>query len=1237
MRYEGGVEMEVNGVSLSNEIVLVSRIHDHIDLIKDALTSSFHSVVVTKDGNTALQKIQEKIPALVILDTTADKEGYETCRLLKTNHSTKHLPVLFIGLPDDLLSKTKAYNAGGSDIICKPLSKEDILFKVNNHMRMFRLQSMLQLRNEQLEFELARSKATELNLRKRINALTQPLDDATEIVLDHLFDVDDLQKLQDQFADAFGVASIITDPDGIPLTKPSNFSNLCQNIIRNTEKGLRNCMHSDAVIGCHNPKGPTVMHCLSGGLFDAGASITVGGKHVANWLIGQIRNEATDIARLHEYAREIGVDEQVFMDAFYKVRSMPLDQFNKIAEVLFTMAKQLSLISYQNAQQAQFINRKIQAEEALVESEERFRTILYSIGEGVITTDTEGQIKIMNPVAEQLTGWSQKEASGRPLEEVFNIINEGTREQVEVPVRRVLREGVVVGLANHTVLIAKDGSEYPIADSGAPIRTDNGEIIGVVLIFRDQSVERKAEHALRESEKRFKLLYENAPLSYQSLDHQARLIDVNPTWLRTLGYEREEVIGRSFGDFMTPQSAELIKNRFANFVQKGEIHDYQFDMVRKDGSKFLVSYDGRIAYDENGQFKSTHCIFTDITQRQQAEDLLKESESKFRSLFENSSIGISITSIDGKMKLNKAFANMLGYSPSELAEINWRDITHPDDLQRNVDLNLSLLKGEALSCRFEKRYFHKDGSIIWADINITLQRDSNNQPVYFITSINDISKRKQAEEAILNEKQLLRTLIDNLPVTIYVKDHEARKMVANKADLEVIGAASEAEVLGKTDLETFNDEIGERGYLDDLKVLRTGTPVINREEVFQNEKGNQRWLLTSKIPIYDQAGNITGLVGIGRDITEQKKANETIQKMSKSIEQSPSSVVITDVYGNIEYVNPKFTEVTGYTAEEAIGKNPRLLKSGLMGPEVYKNMWDTISLGEVWRGELQNKKKNGELYWEWATMTSIKNEEGQITNFIAIKEDISARKKMEADLIIAKEKAEENDRLKSAFLANMSHEIRTPLNSIIGFSELLSDPDFKSDDRFEFARIITNSGNNLLAIISDIMDISKIEAGQVEVHKSIFSVKGLIHDIYSEYRMKASNKGIELLISPALPLEEILIDSDQTKIKQVLVNFVGNALKFTESGNIKIGFEVNKRSVRLMVSDTGIGIEKKYHSRIFERFRQVEGSLTRKYGGNGLGLAISKSLVEMLGGTIGMQSEKGKGSQFYITLPDVIV
>lgn len=237
------------------------------------------------------------------------------------------------------------------------------------------------------------------------------------------------------------------------------------------------------------------------------------------------------------------------------------------------------------------------------------------------------------------------------------------------------------------------------------------------------------------------------------------------------------------------------------------------------------------------------------------------------------------------------------------------------------------------------------------------------------------------------------------------------------------------------------------------------------------------------------------------------------------------------------------------------------------------------------------------------------------------------------EFLLAKVQAEQSDKLKSAFLANMSHEIRTPLNSIIGFSELLSDPDFDQNQQLEFAQMINESGNNLLSIISDIMDISKIEAGEVRLRKKKFSVNRLLFRIQREYSFKASHKGIELRLDPSNPKQEITLESDDERLGQILINLVGNAIKFTDNGFIEIGFSEIGNFLRFHVKDTGIGIKPESHQQIFERFIQVESAFSRKYGGNGLGLPISKSLVELLGGTIWVESEEGKGSTFYFTVP----
>jgi len=485
----------------------------------------------------------------------------------------------------------------------------------------------------------------------------------------------------------------------------------------------------------------------------------------------------------------------------------------------------------------------------------------------------------------------------------------------------------------------------------------------------------------------------------------------------------------------------------------------------------------------------------------------------------------------------------------------------------------------------------------------------------------------------LEERKLLRTLIDNLPDTIYVKDQYCRKVIANPADLKVIGLGTEEEVIGKTDLELFPDEIGLRGHLDDLRVIQRGEAVINRQEAFYNAEGKKRWLLTSKIPIFDNEGNSSGLVGIGRDITEIKKAEEQILKLSMSIEQSPSTIVITDVKGNIEYVNAKFTEISGYSAEEAIGQTPRFLKSGHTPGEVYEQMWKTIGSGEVWRGELLNRKKNGEFFWEWITTASIKNEDDEITNYVAIKEDISLRKQMEAELLVAKNKAEESDRLKSAFLANMSHEIRTPLNSIIGFSELLADSHFEIEEKDEFIGHIISNGNSLLSIISDIMDISKMESGMVSIRTREVPVLKIVTEIGRQFKCRFEEKGIDFRIKYEKELESVHVMADPERLNQIFNNLLSNAVKFTNKGFVQLGFSKAGNMLQFEVKDSGIGIPKDFHAKIFDRFSQVETSNSRQYGGNGLGLAITKFLIEQMNGQIRLESESEVGTSFYFTLP----
>jgi PAS domain S-box-containing protein len=369
-----------------------------------------------------------------------------------------------------------------------------------------------------------------------------------------------------------------------------------------------------------------------------------------------------------------------------------------------------------------------------------------------------------------------------------------------------------------------------------------------------------------------------------------------------------------------------------------------------------------------------------------------------------------------------------------------------------------------------------------------------------------------------------------------------------------------------------------------------------------------------------------------------KTSEEQIKLFKQAVDSSSVLITITDVQGKIIYANPFFIMTSGFSNEELIGNNPRILKSGFQSKEFYKKLWDTILSGKVWTGEMLNKKKNGELYWVKSVISPIFNSKGIITNFVAVKENITQQKQMLEDLLKAKEKAEESDKLKTAFLANMSHEIRTPMNGILGFAELLKEPNLTSDDQQKYIRIIERSGVRMLKIINNIVDISKIEAGLMDIKIQDSNINEQIDYIYTFFKPEVEAKGMELIHKEALPLNEAFILTDREKVFAILTNLVKNAIKYSEKGCIEFGYVitggiVSPDTLTFYVKDTGIGIHKDKIDIIFDRFRQVSEGSTRNYEGVGLGLSITKAYVEMLGGKLWVESEEGIGSCFYFTLP----
>ncbi|HLN75298.1 MAG TPA: response regulator [Prolixibacteraceae bacterium] len=414
-------------------------------------------------------------------------------------------------------------------------------------------------------------------------------------------------------------------------------------------------------------------------------------------------------------------------------------------------------------------------------------------------------------------------------------------------------------------------------------------------------------------------------------------------------------------------------------------------------------------------------------------------------------------------------------------------------------------------------------------------------------------QKKEAEEAIRNERILLRTLIDNLPDLIYIKDTEGRKIVSNNADFQFLGFTSEAEVLGKTDADLFPERRINHQIQEDRQIIESGKTVYNYEEQRIDTTGNLHWLLTNKIPLFTDQGKISGLVNLSHDITERKLSELALQIREQELEKQ-----------NMEY--------------EALNR--------------------------------EYLKLNAEL-----------------------KESINQISAINAELIIAKGKAEEADNLKTAFLENMSHEIRTPLNGILGFAEFLKDPDLDKDQIESYIGIIDASSKQLLTIINDILDISKIKADQITIKNEDVNITELLEQLYDQNKEQAELKKLRFTLNPRHLDKNIVTVTDSAKLQQVFSNLINNAIKFTSAGSVEFGLNVQDHTLSFYVTDSGIGIAPEDQDLIFKPFSKVENSAARKYGGNGLGLAISKALVEKLGGTISLTSSISHGATFTFSIP----
>jgi hypothetical protein len=481
-------------------------------------------------------------------------------------------------------------------------------------------------------------------------------------------------------------------------------------------------------------------------------------------------------------------------------------------------------------------------------------------------------------------------------------------------------------------------------------------------------------------------------------------------------------------------------------------------------------------------------------------------------------------------------------------------------------------------------------------------------------------------------------MLTDYTYTVQWDQGTAAKTVHSPACLEVTGYspkefASNSCLCIEVVYEDDREQVRERA-----ERIRSGEDVEAIEYRIVRKDGAIRWVRETAVQYFDGRDVPVSYEALIQDITNSKQVDE-LRKLSAAVEQSPAMVIITDIESTIEYVNPRFTETTGYTAKEIIGQHSRSLVSGDMSPEAYKQMWATLFAGEVWREECHNKRKDGTSYREAVSISPIRNSESVITHFLTIKEDITERKQAEEELQRARATAEAADRAKSEFLANMSHEIRTPLNAIIGYADLLwreGNIAAAPPQRAEAIAAIRNSGRCLLDLINNILDLSRIESGKVQMEIADYDPWCIVTDVVSALNVRAAKQQIELVaeITGAIPKT---IRTDSGRLGQCLMNLVGNAVKFTGEGGVNISVGMSGSSdeptIRFEICDTGIGIPQNRMDAIFQAFTQADNSTTRKFGGTGLGLAISRQVARALGGDITARSVDGQGSTFTLEVP----
>ena len=842
--------------------------------------------------------------------------------------------------------------------------------------------------------------------------------------------------------------------------------------------------------------------------------------------------------------------------------------------------------------------------------------------EAIVITDASANIRYVNPAFTRITGYTCEEVIGKNPRILKSGVHDAAFHQ---DIWRTIRGGNAWSgeLTNRR----KDGSLYTEETTITPLRDILGALTGYIAIKQDVTQRREAE----EAQKFLASIVDFSEDAIIGRTPSGVIVSWNRGAEALFGYRAEEIIGRNIAVLATDEAADMV-NVVIERLKHGEtVPPFDGSALTKDGRRIEISASVSPVRDAKGNLVAVACILRDITERKRAE----EARAFLAAVVESSEDAIVAVSRDHKiLGWNRGAQTIYGYTSEEILGQSNR-IFIPPEQSEEFEAIFDKVLAEGCVIRFESVRQRKDGRKVELALTYSPIKNPRGTVIGVSAIVRDITQSKATQQALHEADERYRDLVHNIPDVAWMVDEQ----------LHITFASPNAEkMLGLPPAEFYRRGAGvwlEFIHRDDVdKVRASFRELFTTGELFdvrvrvQRTDGVWIWMHARSVRTHT-TGGIKFASGLLTDITEQTRAQEALLQSERKyrllFERNMAGVFRCAQAGPFLDCNDAAAKILGYDSRrDLIGQSSSDIFLDIADREASDTKMG--EQGSVFNQELALRRKDGSVVWVMANTSLIQGPSGPEVEGTFV--DITVRKQAEEQMRVAKEAAEAASRAKSEFLANMSHEIRTPMNGVIGMIGLALDTDLNSEQR-EYLNTVKSSAESLLFILNDILDFSKIEARKLELERVPFSVRDVVQATTRELSLQAQQKKLSLLchFAPDLPQIEI---GDPGRLRQVLMNLVGNAIKFTERGEImvlakKLTDETDEAIVQFSVSDTGIGIPAEKQKSIFEAFVQGDSSSTRQYGGTGLGLAIASQLVGLMGGHIWLESDRGIGSTFHFT------